>query len=316
MLLIFLAMAHSALYQPTSYPVRVMIRDTREIVRRSGDEIWPDYSDITLPVQLVEPTREVLFCGQRAAGFKAVDVDRVSGCGLQVRKRELPIDVAAASDLDNQQVIQIGLPSALGMSRSEWIVTLLHETFHQYQASLRGYNEAVSTVAQSLGQRGTDWILNYQFPYTDPTVVDAFADMNHCALVFLANRDPKHVARLVADYVRARHRAREAAGETAWQYYEFQVGQEGVARWTELKMARIAGHRDSRIAEVVADRWAGLSTSLRAISEQGINIWKRGSFYVFGAVEAEMLDQITPAWRHIYVRRPFTLGEQLDSAVG
>lgn len=302
--------------QTQHHSVRNMIRDARVIVRQSGDGIWPGYSRVTLPVQLIEPTREILFCGRTAIGFKAMPLDRVTGCGLQVRKRQLSVDLAAASYLNEQPVIQIGLPDALGMSRSEWIVTLLHETFHQFQSSLPGYQDAVSTTAQYLGQSGAEWMLDYRFPYADPKVVAAFADMNRCALAFLVGGRPHQVRQLVANYVKARRAARAAVGNTAWQYYEFQVGQEGVARWSELRLARMAGRDDEGIAAVAKDRWAGLSTSLRSMTDQGLGMWKRSSFYVLGAVEAEMLDRLTPKWRQNYIRRPFSLGEQLAAAAG
>lgn len=299
-----------------SASVRTMIRDTREIVSHSGDGIWPDYSRISIPVQLIEPTREVLFCGRPAKGFRRLPIDKMTGCNMQVRNRQLPVDLAAATDLDGQPVIQIGLPDALESSRSEWIVTLLHETFHQYQASLPGYLNAVSAAGRSLGQQGTQWILSYPFPYADPKVAAAFADMNGRALAFLANQRPDQNRELAVAYLAARRSAQTAAGEAAWSYYEFQVGQEGVARWSELKLAQIAGRTDKGVAAVAADRWAALSTSLRAMNDQGLSVWKRGSFYVLGAVEAEMLDRLAPAWQDHYVRRPFSIGDQLNAAVG
>lgn len=95
--------------------------------------------------------------------------------------------------------------------------------------------------------------------------------------------------------------------------YEFQVGEEGVARWTKIKLARIAG--DGGIAALADDRWGGLSTSLRSISSTGLSRWKRASFYVFGAIEAEMLERLNPSWHTDYRRAPFTLGAMLGAAL-
>ncbi|MEJ8629948.1 hypothetical protein P0F65_09315 [Sphingomonas sp. I4] len=89
------------------------------------------------------------------------------------------------------------------------------------------------------------------------------------------------------------------------RYYEFQVGQEGVARWTELTLAR---HGDAAMRAHGRDYWTGLSTSLEAIHDQGLKMWKRNAFYVYGAVEAEMLEQAGVDWRSEYRRRPFGMG--------
>jgi hypothetical protein len=314
MLLSIAALTAPAAEMP-SYSVRTMIRDARQIVERSGDEVWPGFSGVPMPVQLVEAKREVLFCAPAAPGFIPISGDRVTGCGLQVRRRELPVDISAANYLGEFLVIQLGLPSALEASRPEWIVTLLHEAFHQFQASLVGYQDAVDTVAKTLGQSGSDWMLNYHFPYADPGVAAAFNDMNRCALAYLSNRSTDETGKLVADYVRARRKARAIVGEKDWRYFEFQVGQEGVARWSELKLAGIAGRRDERIAITAQDRWAGLATSLRAMNDQGLGIWKRSTFYVLGAVEADMLEQVAPGWKRRYARAPFSIGEQLDAAM-
>lgn len=158
-------------------------------------------------------------------------------------------------------------------------------------------------------------MLDYPFPYADKKISAAFAEMNTHALNFLENRNPNQDRQIAARYLTARRSAQKAVGDTAWHYYEFQVGQEGVARWSELKLAAVAGRTNKGVAAVAADRWAGLSTSLRAMNDQGLGMWKRSSFYVLGAVEAEMLNRLAPAWRHQYVRQPFSLGAQLAAAI-
>ncbi len=187
---------------------------------------------------------------------------------------------------------------------------------HQYQANIPSYNRTVADVGRHLGTSGTDWILGYSFPYKQPNVVAAFKVMTDRALAFLSNRLADKDRQLIADYLKARRAARAASGDVAWVYAEFQIGQEGVARWTELTLGRRASRTDAAVAAVAADRWAGLTTSLRAINDQGLAIWRRNAFYVLGAVEAEMLDRVKPDWRDAYVRHPFSLGQQLEDCCG
>lgn len=209
----------------------------------------------------------------------------------------------------------MGLPAALQATEDDWIVTFLHEAFHQYQSDLPGYATAVDRVRTQLGQTGGQWMLDYQFPYSDPAVKAAFGAMTASAAEFLrADSDAKAIA-AIRDYVRARHLAREAAGANNWLYYEFQVGQEGVARWTELRLARAAGSSRPDIAAIGRERDGGLAVSLTAIDEQGVEIWKRSAFYVLGAIEASMLERARPHWQREYLADPFSMGSMLDALI-
>ena len=303
---------------PPSLDARMAIRDASRVIARRGDAIWPTMSRTRLRVDLVEATREVVFCDKSMREFASIGDDPTTGCSMQQRSRELPTDVSATSDLDGHPVIEMGSPELLGDTRAAWTVRLLHETFHLYQHAHPLYRRAVAAVRRGLEvEDGSDsWPLDYPFPYTNPTVANAFSGMERAALVFLAARSPEAVCRAVADYVAARGRARAAVGAIPWLYCEFQVGQEGVARWTELQLAAAAGRSDPAIAAFAANRRAGLATSLRAMDAQGLSKWRRESFYVLGAVEADMLDRLRPGWRRTYLRSPFSLGEQLIKVSG
>lgn len=308
-----IAVSSAAPLPPPS--VRTLIRTSRAIVQTSGDRVWPGLSRAPLPLQLVEPARELLFCVAPLRGFTPAGSDPVTGCTLQMRPRQLPVDVSAATFLEDLPVIQMGLPAALGATPADWTVTFLHEAFHQYQAVLPGYQAAIDAVGRSLGQTGVGWMLDYPFPYSDPAVGAAFAQMNTAATAFLSAKPGEDTRKYVEAYLQARRGARAAAGEKHWQYYEFQVGQEGAARWIELELADIAGRRNKAIAAVARDRRLGLFTSLRAIDSQGLRVWKRGSFYIFGAFEMAMMSRFVPDWQREYQRAPFAVGAALEAAI-
>ena len=117
--------------------------------------------------------------------------------------------------------------------------------------------------------------------------------MGNAGLAFLEARSPQERRLATQAYVAARGAALAKVSSADQRYYEFQVGQEGVARWTELTLAR---QGDAAMREDVTGRWRGLATSLRAIREQGFSVWKRGALYVYGAIEAEMLEQAGVKW--------------------
>jgi hypothetical protein len=309
------ALALVATPQPPPEPERRLIAEAQTIVRSEGDHAWPGLSQAPLPILLIGPEQETLFCGPATKGFQNTGFDPVTRCAMQARPRELPVDLAAATDLGNVSVIQMGVPAALEATQGEWIVTFLHEAFHQYQSILPGYATAVEGVRAKLGRTGGQWMLDYPFPYSDPNVKAAFAAMTSSAARFLAAKDDTQANAAIRDYVRARNLARDAVGADHWLYYEFQVGQEGVARWAELRFAGAAGRDRPDIAAIGQERTAGLATSLRAIDSQGVNIWKRSVFYVLGAIEASMLEKVRPKWQLEYVANPFSMGSMLDASV-
>lgn len=301
--------------QSPSQAERAMIAEAQKIVRTWGDAVWTGFSQTPLPILLVDPEQETLFCGAPTAGFAAADFDAITQCSTQTRRRELPVDISAAADLDGSQlIIQMGLPAALDGSEADWIVTFLHEAFHQHQDTLPGYAPALERIRKQLERTGPQWMLDYPFPYGDPEVKKAFSQLTASALRFLESRTDQEADAAIAEYTRARIRAEQAIAADDWLYYEFQVGHEGVARWTELKLAALAGETRNDIAAIAQDRNEGLAVSLRAIDQQGVAVWKRSVFYVLGAIEAMMLDRVRPQWRRDYASDPFSLGALLQAA--
>lgn len=315
MLALFLAVALGASTQAPAEAGRRMIADAQAIVRNEGDRLWAGLSQAPLPTLLIAPEGETLFCGLPAIGFSSIGFDPVTKCMMQVRARQLPIDLAAATDLGNLSVIHMGLPDALEATQADWIVTFLHEAFHQYQNVLPGYGAALDRVRARLGKAGEQWVLDYPFPYADPGVKAAFAAMTHSAGQFLSADSDAQAKAAIRSYVDARNRARDAMSPDDWLYYEFQVGQEGVARWTELKLAAGAGNARPDLAIVGKERTGGLAVSLGAIDSQGLDMWKRSSFYVLGAIEASMLDCVRSEWQREYATDPFNMGSMLNTSL-
>ena len=314
-LALFSAVALGASAQLPAEPDRRMIADAHAIVRNEGDILWAGLSQAPLPTLLIGPEHETLFCGLPTPSFSAISFDPITRCTMQVRARELPVDLAAATDLGNVSVIHMGLPEALDATQADWIVTFLHEAFHQYQSTLPGYFSAVDVVRARLGKAGEQWILEYPFPYADPKVKAEFAAMTLSAGQFLSAESDAQAEAAIRSYVEARNRARDAMSPDDWLYYEFQVGQEGVARWTELKIATAASNARPDIAAIGKERTGGLAVSLGAIDRQGLNMWRRSSFYVLGAIEASMLERVRPRWQQEYATNPFAMGSMLNASL-
>ena len=297
---------------------REMIAEAQSIVREHGDRVWDGFSQAPLPILLIDAEQETLFCSAPTDGFVSAGFDAVTKCNMQVRPRELPVDLSAATDLGEHQVIMMGTASTLETTRAEWMVIVLHEAFHQYQSMLPAYVDATNSIRLDFedgNEPDARWILDYPFPYADPQVLAIYADMTGSALRFLEASSEQGKLAAIADYLAARERAKRNVGAKNWAYFEFQTGQEGVARWSEMMLAAAAGIADPDLAVIAQETRLGLATSLRAIDRDGFRMWGRSAFYVLGAVEAEMLEQTEPSWRREYPRRPFELGAMLNTAL-
>jgi len=304
-------LAAAALPPAPAAATLAMIRDVRAAIATEGPALWPGFNGRSVEVDVIDGDREYLLCRPPFADFVARGRDPVTGCVVSERRRALDADLSASFPVaPGVQVIAVGTPAVLRVDAPTWRLILLHEAFHQYQARGPRYRRALAHMRRILGRRA-DWVLAYPFPYGRPATVAAFSAMGAAARDFIAAPAPRASRLAVRRYVAARRRAAATMSPADWQYYEFQVGQEGVARWTEIALGKRMRQADPGVATVAADHRLGLATSLRAIDAQGLAVWKRSAFYVFGAVEADMLDRHRKGWRARYLRRPFAIGEQL-----
>lgn len=292
-----------------------MIRAAKTLVQRDGASVWPGIEKIPFSMILVSRDTETLFCAPPVAGFDAGGVDTITGCSVQFRKRVFDVSLSASLDVgDEPSMIVIGLPKALGLGQTDWILTLAHEAFHQYQARLPGYSAKVDGLGLAGGSANGQWMLDYPFPYADPALGAAMDAMAGAGQAFLEGSSPAIRQAAIASYIAARRQAMATTTPQHWRYYEFQVGQEGIARWTERAFALAASRSDGAIAKAATSRRLWLINSLRSIREQGVKVWKRGAFYELGAVEAEMLTAMGVTWRGGYAEQPFAVGELLEQA--
>jgi hypothetical protein len=55
--------------------------------------------------------------------------------------------------------------NTLAKRSTRWVITLLHEHFHQFQQSQPDYYPSVRELDLSRGDQSGMWMLNYSFPY-------------------------------------------------------------------------------------------------------------------------------------------------------
>jgi hypothetical protein len=297
---------------------RTRIAEAFRLADAVGDRIWPAWTSAPFAVLLVTPEREFLLRHPKPSpDFTRLGYDSLLQTEVLVRPRQFaPNLLATFPAVGGVPTIVVGLPGATGKSSTEWVVTLLHEHFHQLQTSRPGYYARVDSLGLARGDRTGMWMLNYAFPYDSARVRTHFAALTQqIDSTLAATTDAERATRLAA--VRsARAGLRTDLTPDDDRYLAFQMWQEGVARYTELAVARFAATHYTPSAAftalpdyvpyaTVADR---IDSSVRAgLRGSPLERGNRVAFYPAGAAYALMLDRIAPAWRAHYFDRAMSL---------
>src|SRR5438034_11047833 len=84
-------------------------------------------------------------------------------------------------------VIVVGEPAnTTSKTSTPWLITLMHEHFHQLQDSQPGLDEAITKLGLSHGDMTGMWMLNYPFPYDNQEVVASFGQLRDLLVAAIA----------------------------------------------------------------------------------------------------------------------------------
>lgn len=191
--------------------------------------------------------------------------------------------------------IVMGTPEATGLDRTTWVRTILHEHFHQWQASRPGYFTRVDALDLKGGDTSGMWMLNFPFPYRDSSVGTAYGKASVALADALAARGHPDFLDKFDRYLEARRAFATSAGERNWRYLEFELWQEGGARWTEYAIAQ----RDTNISAREA-ALAGEAKLLSRLRQPDLAAQGRELVYVYGTAELMLIDTCGPKWRDAY----------------
>jgi hypothetical protein len=282
------------------------------VARVHGDSLWPGFSAAPFGFLLVDGEREILLCHPTVpAGFASEGRDAATGCKRMVRPRSgLPDGLLAAMPLFGPpSTIVVGTPSATGLTPMRWRLTILHEHFHQWQTELPDYYARVAALDLSGGDETGMWMLDFPFPYDDRAAAQAFAEASQALARALAARGGQDFHEHVADYAARRQAFAAVAGERNWRYFEFQLWQEGVARWTEIAIGRSSNDKEMHAEAESREREV-----LEALAEPDLPRQQRLAAYPLGAGEAMLLEACEPTWRRRYADL-LALGPLIEQAV-
>ena len=189
----------------------------------------------------------------------------------------------------------MGTPQTTGRSPAEWLRTILHEHFHQYQATFPRYFERANGLGLQGDQPGGQWMLDYPFPYSNPNAGAAYAAASSALADAVAARGKPDFLSSFDKYLVARRDFEATVSPRDWRYLEFELWPEGIARWTEITLGEL--YPDPKVRQVSAALRARALEKLRApdLKAQG-----RELAYPYGAGEAMLMEACGSSWRETY----------------
>lgn len=294
---------------------RVRMAEAFSLMAAVQDAVWPTWSQAPSDLVLVDAEFEYLLRSrEHPEGFTAPKADPLLGAPLLVRKRSFPVDsLATFPAFGPTPTIVIGTAKATGKASTAWVLTVAHEHFHQLQYSDADYWRE----SKALGLAGDDesgmWMLNYPFPYASVSPSFASLSLELARLLEAAapvGPEPREAFwrqySALCDSLKPEH----------YRYLSFQLWQEGIARYVELRVAELAAreHRVSNDFAGLADyqTFAEAAGSLRRgivhrLRTDKMDVDKRVVFYAFGAGLGLLLDQEGVDWQERYLRDKFYL---------
>lgn len=297
---------------------RIRIAEAFNLADSVQDQIWANWSKAPSAIMLITNEYEYLIGHPHATNnFDTLGYDPELHRLVLFRKRLFPTNLLATFPAINGiSTIVVGQAANTSVASSTaWVVTILHEHFHQYQQSQPGYFKATNALGLSGGDETGMWMLNYPFPYDSADVDKDYGAVSR-SLYEAITCQPHDQSKYLRNFLRLLQRFKRQVPSNDFKYFSFQCWQEGVARYTELQVATLAARsfrpdssfrslKDFEPFEKVAD---SLRTRvLRELAHPSLRESRRAAFYAFGAGEALLLDRVRPHWKSSYLGAKFDL---------
>jgi len=299
---------------------RLRLAEAEALARRVADRVWPGWAGTPFPVLLVTDSVEFLVGSPGSdPGFVRSGFDSLLGQEVWTRPGRFPPTLLATFPaVAGKPTVVIGTAERTGKASTAWVITLLHEHFHQWQTSRPGYYEGVTALGLARGDTTGQWMLKYAFPYDSAPVQ---ASVRRLATALRRALDAPAASRrdALAAVVAARDELRSRLSPDDYRYLEFQFWQEGVARYVEYASLKAAAEGQAGAAfrslpdyepyaAVLERRRHDLRQELDGLA---LARDRRVAFYPLGAAIALLLEQSRRGWKREYAERPFALASLL-----
>jgi hypothetical protein len=304
----------------------IRVHEFYRLAPQIAEDVWPDWTRTIAPLLLVTSQTEFLTHHPNPPR----DFQKI-GADLYARPRQFSTRLLATFPaFGPPSVIVIGeAENTEAKTSTPWLITLMHEHFHQLQDSQPGIMQAMKDLGLAYGDETGMWMLNYPFPYERPELVRSFADLRTLLLKALDEKDEKEkdekkdtrFRQLARQYVVERKKFFSQLSPDDRKYLSFQLWKEGIARYVQVKSAEAAAHyQPTPEYAALADyeSFADYATkpradTMRELSQADLAKWQRVVVYSFGACEGFLLDRLHPKWKDAYFNNLFTLDPYFEN---
>ncbi len=301
----------AAVAQPMPHEDAVRIAEFSRLATQIQDQIWPDWSKVPAPLLLV--TEKIEFLTHDPTPPK--EFTKVAD-DIYARPRQFDIHLLATFPAFGPPAVMVvgQAQNTESKTSTPWLMAVMHEHFHQFQWAQPGYTDDVNHLGLSGDDTSGMWMLNYPFPYDRPDVVQSISRLRDLLLQTLDEANPKEFKRLATEYLVQRKHAFALLSANDRKYFNFQLWQEGIARYTQIKAAEAAAsYRPTAGFAALPDYEPFAACAARARTETldelrkaDIGKLKRVFVYPFGAAEGLLLDRLNPGWKSDYFKHPLS----------
>ncbi|MHB2156245.1 hypothetical protein ACX8XN_17865 [Calditrichota bacterium GD2] len=310
---------------------KTYLQETLRLKKQFGNKVWPGLDSVNIPIVVFNNCYEFLTGMDRAdAGWETISADDFMGRPYLRRKLREP--KAFAVLLDKQWAGMLGTLNQMNfeflkgirqefppgiaqlfpyfwarIAPDQYVVSLLHEMFHAYQAMR---NPSRFGKIQSL------YRLEQKYPYQNQDFIDLWNKEGFLLWEALSTDDRQSMKETIREFIRIRQERRERYQITA-DLLDFErelEWLEGLAKYAEIRFYELAAEGNYR-SEAVQYRkglphWQMEFSRLRnSLGEQGSDF----RFYLAGMAQARLLDRIDPDWKTKIMTTNLSLDELLSS---
>lgn len=297
---------------------RIRLAEAFRLGDAVGNKIWKDWSQAPFAVLLITAENEFLVRHPKPSqDFSLIGYDTLLKSNVYFRKRVFQKDLLATFPaVGGVSTIVVGqAENTSAKTSTPWVVTLLHEHFHQLQDSRPGMDADVEALNLARGENTGMWMLNYPFPYESAEVAEQVSAMSKLLGEAIESGKSDFAARLGA-YLQARRQLQKMLSADDYKYLSFQLWKEGIARYTEYHVAKLAAasYKPSKEFKSLKDYAQFKDTAdsllkkiLGELRTLPFANYKRVAFYSLGGGEGLLLDRAIPNWRRRYFTDKFFL---------
>ena len=294
---------------------KIRIREAISISNELGNKIWKGIDEVPFVVLLVTDSVEYLINHPYPSDdFKLSEFDSILNTQIFYRPKQLPNwYLATFPAVSGVNCIVVGTPENTNKHTSDWILTLLHEHFHQYQFTSPDYFKSVDGLDLSGGDQTGMWQLNYAFPYDSTIVLEQYKKYTLALATTLSAINKTGFKKEFKNYLAARNKFKQQLSIKDYRYFSFQIWQEGIARYTEYKFLQLLNnYQPSKEVQELPGfiSFAALKDEFdknqySAVTGLKLESDKRVCFYAIGFAEGILLDKLSPAWRNRFLTNKF-----------